>query len=117
MPRIFTADEQLRILKVLKTNPLLDFADIIFTITKNTTASGTELRYLRLRNIELEATPPRIHIPLEATKNNFRPRTIPLNTELGCLPACCLDEPRRQDLHYPEDFLFPLVHFKSEGQV
>jgi hypothetical protein len=62
-PKIFTGAEQERIFRALRSDPHLEIGDIVFTITRNTTASGCELRGLRLNNLELEADPPRIHIP------------------------------------------------------
>lgn len=106
-PKIFTAGEQVRLFKSLKENPNLDLGEIVFTITRNTTASGCELRGLRLRDLELEADPPRIHIPPAATKNNIRPRTIPLNS--AALDAFRRAVARASKLgsHYPEQYLFP----------
>jgi integrase len=107
-PRIFTASEQERIFRALKNNPNLELAEIVFTITRNTTASGCELRGLRLRSLELDADPPRMHIEPDSTKNNIRPRTIPLNDD--ALRACmrAVDRAKRLGCHYPENYLFPL---------
>jgi integrase len=107
-PKIFTEAEQERIFRALKNSPHLQMADIVFTITRNTTASGCELRGLRLQHLELEADPPRIHIPPDSTKNNIRPRTIPLNED--ALNACKRAVARAKEMgsHYPEDYLFPL---------
>jgi integrase len=106
-PRIFTVDEQERIFRALKVNPNLELADIALTITRNTTASGCELRGLRISSLELEADPPRIHIPPDSTKNNTRPRTIPLNVD--ALRACklALERAKGMGSHYPNDYLFP----------
>ena len=106
-PRIFTADEQARIFRALKVNPNLELADIALTITRNTTASGCELRGLRISSLELEADPPRIHIPPDSTKNNTRPRTIPLNED--ALRACklALERATAMGSHYPQDYVFP----------
>jgi integrase len=107
-PKIFTAIEQERIFRALSNNPTLELANIAFTITRNTTASGCELRGLRLGSLELEADPPRIHIPIDSTKNGIRPRMIPLNPD--ALDACKRAIKRAKGLgsHYPEDYLFPL---------
>lgn len=106
--KIFNAAEQERIFRALRDNPNLELASIAFGITRNTTASGCELRGLRLKHLELEADPPRIHIPPESTKNNIRPRTIPLNPD--ALDACkrALARAKEMGSRYPEDYLFPL---------
>jgi integrase len=107
-PRIFTEDEQARIFSALATEPDLELARIVFTLTRNTTASGCELRGLRLQGLELDATPPRIHITRDSTKNSIRPRTIPLND--AALAACrdAVTRAGRLGSHYPIDYLFPL---------
>jgi integrase len=107
-PRIFTGIEQERIFRALGSNPDLELANIAFTITRNTTASGCELRGLRLKHLELEADPPRIHIPQDATKNNVRPRTIPLNSDALSALHRAVERARRLGSHYPDDYLFPL---------
>jgi integrase len=107
-PKIFTSIEQERIFRVLRGNPDLELANIAFTITRNTTASGCELRGLKLRHLELEADPPRIHIPPESTKNNIRPRTIPLNSAALNALQRALERARKLGSHYPDDYLFPL---------
>ena len=106
--KIFTAEEQTRLYRTLRGNPMLELAEIVFTITHNTTASGCELRLLRLRDLELEASPPRIHIPIEATKNSVRPRTIPLNEEGLNAFHRAVARAKKLGSHYPESYLFPL---------
>ena len=106
--KIFTAAEQERIFRALKNDPNLELGEIVFTITRNTTASGCELRGLRLRNLELEADPPRIHIPPDSTKNNIRPRTIPLNGAALVAVKRALERAKKLGSHYPDDYLFPL---------
>ena len=116
MPRIFTADEQIRIFKALNHNPNLALASIVFNITRNTTASGIELRLLRLRDVELGADPPRIHIPLEATKNRHRRRTIPLNEEAQMAFQRAVERSKMLGCHYPDSFLFPLC-ISARGNI
>ena len=107
-PKIFTAEEEERIFRALRMNPNLELANIAFSLTRNTTASGCELRGLRLKHLELDAKPPRIHIPPDSVKNNTRPRTIPLNED--ALAACklALERASKMGSHYAEDYLFPL---------
>jgi integrase len=107
-PRIFTEDEQARIFSALATDPDLELGRIVFTLTRNTTASGCELRGMRLQSLELETTPPRIHITRDSTKNSIRPRVIPLNE--AALAACrdAVARAGRVGSHNPTDYLFPL---------
>jgi integrase len=107
--KIFTGIEQERIFRALKNNPNLELGSIVFTITRNTTASGCELRGLRLSSLELDADPPRIHIPPDSsTKNNIRPRTIPLNADALSAIKRALERAKKMGSHYPDDYLFPL---------
>ncbi len=106
--KIFTAAEQERIFRALKNDPHLEMGDITLTITRNTTASGCELRGLRLKNLELEADPPRIHIPPDSTKNNIRPRTIPLNPDALAAMRRAVERAKLLGSRYPDDYLFPL---------
>ena len=66
-----------------------------------------ELRGLQLRHLELETDPPRVHIPPESTKNNIRPRTIPLNADALKAFQRAAERARKLGCHYPEDYLFP----------
>jgi integrase len=107
-PRIFTAEEQERIFAALESEPDLELGRIVFTLTRNSTASGCELRGLKLQSLELEADPPRFHITRDSTKNSIRPRVIPLND--AALKACrdAVSRAARLGSHQPTDYLFPL---------
>ena len=116
-PRIFTSAEQERIFRALQNHPDLELANIVFTITRNTTASGCELRGLRLSNLELDVDPPRLHVPPDSTKNNIRPRSIPLNEP--ALAACkrALERAKSLGCHYPGDYLFWGTQFAPKSSV
>lgn len=106
-PKTFTVSEEARIFSAAAADPNLELADIVFRITRNTTASGCELRGLRLRHVDLLAKPPRVAIPPEATKNDIRPRVIPLNGEALQAFVRALDRARRCGSFQPHHFLFP----------
>ena len=99
--------EQQRIFDHAAADPNLGLAHIVFTITRNTTASGCELRGLRLQNIELNAKPPRIHIPPDSTKNDIRPRVIPLNDQALEAFSKAVDRAAKLGSHRAEHYLFP----------
>jgi integrase len=107
-PRIFTKDEVRRIFAALADDPELELGRIVFTLTRNTTASGCELRGLKLQSLELEADPPQFHITRDSTKNSIRPRPIPLNK--AALAECrnAVARAARLGSHNPTDYLFPL---------
>jgi integrase len=104
-PKTFTKQEQERIFDQAAADPNLELAHIVFTITRNTTASGIELRNLRLRHLELDSDPPRVHIPIG--KNFVRPRTIPLNEPALAAFELAVARCAKLGSHLPEHFLFP----------
>ena len=107
-PKTFTMHEQTVIFETAAADPNLELAEIVFTITRNTTASGCELRGLRFCNLEMNARPPRIHIPPDSVKNHVRPRTIPLNQGAEGAVQKAIDRAHRLGCHRPEHYLFPL---------
>jgi integrase len=107
-PKTFTMAEQERIFDTAAHDPNVELAEIVFTITRNTTASGCELRGLRLRNVELYHHPPRISIPADAVKNLVRPRVIPLNQGAYEAVSRAMERAHRLGAHRPEHYLFPL---------
>lgn len=106
-PKTFTVQEQQRIFDRAANDPNLELARIVFTITRNTTASGGELRGLRMRHLELNARPPRVHIPPDSTKNDVRPRVIPLNGQALEAFSMAVERANRLGSHRSEHYLFP----------
>ena len=106
-PKTFTLKEQQTIFDFAALDPNVELAQIVFTITRNTTASGCELRGLRFRDIDMSARPPRVHIPPDSVKNAIRPRVIPLNQEAEQAFRSALDRANRLGAHKPEHYLFP----------
>lgn len=106
-PKTFTIREEDRIFEASADDPNVELFDIVSRVTRNTTASGCELRGLQLHHLELNARPPRVHIPREATKNDIRPRTIPLNEEAAEAFARAVDRAARLGSYQPYHFLFP----------
>jgi integrase len=106
-PKTFTEQEQELIFETAENDPNVELAEIVFLITRNTTASGCELRGLRLRNIELYHNPPRISIPPDSVKNHVRPRVIPLNQGAYAAFERAIERAHRLGSHRPEHYLFP----------
>lgn len=83
----------------------------VATITANTSASGSELRFMRLRHLMLrspfEEARSEIWIPEEGCKNNARPRKIPLNSEARWAFECCYQRALSLGSRQPDHFLFP----------
>jgi integrase len=106
-PKTFSVTEEARVFDVSGHDPNLELFDIVSRITRNTTASGCELRGLRLKHLELNAAPPRIHIPPDATKNDIRPRVIPLNDEAMDAILRAVERANKLGSHLPYHYLFP----------
>lgn len=107
-PKVFTVEEQERIFDFAKDDPNLELANIVFTITRNTSASGSELRLARLGQVEINLHPPRFRITGDTTKNDIRPRLIPLDEEAEQAFRAALDRAHRLGSHKSDHFLFPL---------
>lgn len=77
--------------------------------TINTTASGIELRGLRIKNVMLGDLDQisRIYIPEDAVKNNSRPRDIVLNDDARFAFANLLLRAKKLGATEPDHFLFP----------
>lgn len=89
--------------------PEAELAYCVAAITNNTTASGMELRCLRLENVNLR--PPgeisEIYIPPEACKNDHRPRKIALNEVALWAFRKVYERALQLGCKEPEHYLFP----------
>jgi integrase len=106
-PKVYTLEEQRQIFNSAKDDPNLELAEIVFTITRNTSASGCELRLSRLDSLDLDGERPTVRITGDVTKNDVRPRIIPLNADaLGAFRRA-VDRAARLGSHLPNHYLFP----------
>ena len=94
-------------LRLASGDPELELAELVFTITRHTSASGSELRLSRIGNLDLEATPPTFQVTGDTTKNAVRPRLIPLDPIAEKAFRRVVDRANRRGAHFPEHFLFP----------
>jgi integrase len=106
-PKVFTVEEQERIFDYAKDDPGLELAEIVFMISRNTSATGCELRLARMRSVDLSSNPPTFNISGDTTKNDIRPRLIPLNEDAETAFRRALDRAHRMGAHKPEHFIFP----------
>ncbi len=90
-------------------HPEAQLAYWVACITNNTTASGSELRYLRLRHIFLREGKEisEIYISAEGTKNDCRPRKIALNRTARWAIEQCYRRALKLGSCEPDHFLFP----------
>lgn len=110
--------------EAVQRHPEVALAAWVATITDNTSASGCELRGLKLKHLVLreptldrhgvDRTPSEIYIPREATKNDDRPRRIPLNTTAKLAFMKCLQRAIELGASDPEHYLFPSRKKKGE---
>jgi len=111
-PKVMSLAEEKKFFAIADSNPDWQFAGMIAKLTANTTASGKELRSLRLRDIKLESDPPRFFIP--EGKNSFRERTIPLNQTAADVMKQLLERAHSLGSIKPDHYVFPL-RFKRGG--
>lgn len=111
-------DEEARLWDRAEKDPGAKLAMLVATITANTSASGSELRFMRLRHLFLRDAAngerSEIWIPEEGCKNNARPRKIPLNSSACWAFSECYK--RALELGSCEDdhFLFPFRELRNK---
>jgi len=80
----------------------------VAVVTNNTTASGLELRGLRIKHLLLPAEGiAEIYIPPDAVKNNSRPRKIALNAPARWAVEQCLKRALKLGSTAPDHYIFP----------
>lgn len=106
-PEVMTLEEQQRIFAYAAQDPNLLLAELVFTITRNTSASGTELRLARHRQLDLYSNPPVFEVTGDTTKNTVRPRRIPLNEPAMDAFQRVVVRAAKMGSYQPYHFLFP----------
>ncbi len=96
--------------------PEAELAYCVAAITNNTTASGIELRCLKLKDVLLRPAGEisEISIPPEACKNNYRPRNIALNEVAKWAVETVRERAKKLGSNEPEHYLFPLRVKRNE---
>lgn len=119
-PYVPTADEEERFFRVVAKavwsgqKPGWEPAYLACSLTNNTSAYGCELRFLQLRHIFLDHIPPKIHIPDDKVKNEFRARVIPLNPVALKQIVRLVDRAKAMGAYKPDHHLFPFRIKKGE---
>lgn len=106
-PKVLTAEEEERFFRVAASNSDWSVAYWAVSVTNNTSAMGTELRNLQLKHVFLEHKPPKIHIPDEKVKNEFRARVIPLNEVAEKQMRRVVERAKSLGACQPEHYIFP----------
>jgi hypothetical protein len=106
-PTVFSPREQELIFSNTKDDPELELAEIAFTIMRNAGVSPTELRQTRLRDVDMDSTPPTYLVAGDATRFAVVPRLIPLNAEAQAALRRALERANSLGARCREQFLFP----------
>jgi integrase len=106
-PKVLTAEEEEKFFRIAATNPDWSVAYWAVSLTNNTSAMGTELRHLQLRHIFLDVDPPKIHIPDDKVKNEFRSRVVPLNPVALKQINRVIERARALGAWHPDHYIFP----------
>lgn len=104
---VLSEEQEARLFAALPAHPGAALAYYVAAITNNTTASGIELRGLRLKNIFLNGQIAEIYIPEDSVKNDSRPRRIALNSQARWAVSECLKRALRLGACKPDHYLFP----------
>ena len=108
--RVLSPKEERRLFQFAGSNPRWLVAYCVMRLSTNTTASGCEIRGLRIKHLDLVKRV--LYIPSESGKNEFRMRVIPLNSK-GLSAAVHVMHRYTEICGYqgippsPEHYLFP----------
>jgi len=107
---ILSEKEEEELFRKVAGYPEAELAYCIATITNNTTASGIELRNLKLENVYLRPIGEisEIYIPPDACKNNYRPRKIALNEVAKWAVGKMYQRAIKLGATEPDHYLFPI---------
>lgn len=106
-PNVFTPREQELIFSNTKDDPELELAEIAFKIMRNAGVGASELRRTRLRDVDLDSTPPTYHVAGDASHFDIVPRLIPLNAEAQAAFHRAIERAHNLGVRYREQFIFP----------
>lgn len=106
---ILSEVEEERLFDIASRHPEAGLAYWVALISNHTSASGIELRGLRMGNIFLPSEGfAEIYIPEDAVKNTSRPRKLPLNADARWAVEQCYKRALQLGCCEPEHYLFPM---------
>jgi integrase len=103
-----TLEQEQRLFTLAASRPEWKLVHYVAQLAANTSCSGHELRGLRLADVDLASSPPRIHIRPESAKRRSRIRTIPLIASVSWIMQQLLERAHRLGSCLPSHYLFPL---------
>lgn len=104
-------EDEERLFRIAAQNPRWKLAYWCSLLTANTTAGPAEIRFLRLRDVDMLA--PSINIQ-EGVKNEYRKRLIPLNENAAWALRKLVERAHECGAHLPDHYLLP--HRAANGQ-
>ena len=115
-PKTLTDEEEMIVFTVAAQDPEIAVAYWVASITNNTGAAGSELRLLRLYDINVEShtRTPGFIIRTEIAKNEYRTRFVPLNPTALKQMKRCIERAKRCGSTESHHHLFP--YRKGRGE-
>ena len=119
-PRVLTPEEEEKFFRIVAqavwsgAKSEWEAAYLATSVSNNTTAVGCELRFLQLKHVFLDHVPPKIHIPDDKAKNEFRARVIPLNSVALKQVKRLMERAQGLGSAKPDHYLFPFRIKKGE---
>lgn len=104
--RALSSDQEAKLFRIMAEKPRWKVAYCCSLITANTTAGPGEIRKLQLRDLDLDADPPQIHV-VDGAKNWKRVRDLPLNESALWAVQQLRDRALAMGAKYPEHYLLP----------
>lgn len=117
--QILSDEEEEQFFHAAAANPDCGVAYWVAAITTNTSASGIELRGLRMKHIFLREPNEisEIYVPEDAVKNDCRPRKLPLNPLAHWAVAQCYKRALQLGCCEPDHYVFPFHYTRENGPL
>jgi integrase len=106
-PKVLDDIEERHLFAVAASRPEWQVALLAAKLTRNSTASGCELRNLKFEDVVLDDGTPRMIINEASAKNGYRGRTIRLNLTAKATLETSMERARKLGSHLPEHYIFP----------
>lgn len=116
-PKVLTPDEEDKFFRLAASCQEWRVANWASNLTNNTSAVGTELRHLQLKHVFLEHKPPKIHIPDDKVKNEFRARVVPLNAIAEQSMRWIVERAVSLGAAQPNHYIFPKRILRNKWDV
>ena len=116
-PKVLSAEQEEKFFRVVSQNSDWSVAYWAVSLTNNTSAMGTELRNLQMKDVFLDHDPPTVHVPDSKVKNEFRARVVPLNEVAHKQMRRIVERASRLGAYHPDHYIFPFRLARSRYDV